>query len=177
MKVTFLRDVFTRAFTLASVSITYDGAWHYTPVGWQEGPGLGPQDFCYGLEDPDRGLDLSMSTAELKRRKVAGNTCIPTGEYDLTIAYSPAFKRNMLTIPKVAAYSGVRVHGGTDPSDTRGCPILGKHRDTIKGRVYNSTLYIDWLFARVDECMKREEPVRIAFTRADTWQQGAIWQS
>lgn len=37
--------------------------------------------FCETLEDKDRGLASSMSPEEIRKRKEAGTTAIPTGTY------------------------------------------------------------------------------------------------
>ena len=41
--------------------------------------------FCDTLEDTDRGLDQSMSEFEINRRKIYGQTCIPSGEYKVIL--------------------------------------------------------------------------------------------
>ena len=71
--------------------------------------------FSDALEDPDRGLTDSMSLEEIKKIKIKGNTCIPYGTYNVTITYSPRFKRNLPLINNVKGFEGIRVHNGNTP--------------------------------------------------------------
>lgn len=48
--------------------------------------------FCDVLEDKDRGLTQSMSEAEIKSKKVYGETAIPSGTYEVIVSYSNKFK-------------------------------------------------------------------------------------
>lgn len=68
--------------------------------------------FCDVLEDVDRGLDDSMSEEEILKKKVKGETAIPSGIYPVTITYSPKYKKQMPLINNVKGYSGVRIHSG-----------------------------------------------------------------
>lgn len=48
--------------------------------------------FCDTLEDTDRGLDQSWGEAEILAQKIAGETAIPTGTYEVTLSVvSPRF--------------------------------------------------------------------------------------
>ena len=71
--------------------------------------------FSDALEDPDRSLTDSMSLEEIKKIKIKGNTCIPYGTYNVTITYSPRFKRNLPLINNVKGFEGIRVHNGNTP--------------------------------------------------------------
>ena len=41
--------------------------------------------FCNTIEDTDRGLTQNMPLSEIKARKVASKTAIPTGTYKVTL--------------------------------------------------------------------------------------------
>ena len=71
--------------------------------------------FSDALEDPDRGLTDTMSLEEIQKIKIKGNTCIPYGTYNVTITYSPKFKRNLPLINNVKGFEGIRVHNGNTP--------------------------------------------------------------
>ena len=45
--------------------------------------------FCDTIEDTDRGLDDKMTEEEILKRKVKGETAIPTGIYHVYLTYSP----------------------------------------------------------------------------------------
>ena len=51
--------------------------------------------FCDTIEDTDRGLDDSMSVDEILKKKIKGETAIPTGIYKIEITYSQKYKRMM----------------------------------------------------------------------------------
>ena len=86
--------------------------------------------FCDTLEDKDRGLDQSMSDFEIKKRKVYGETAIPSGTYKVILSYSPKFKRILPEILDVKGFTGIRLHNGSEVSNSLGCPLLGrKYKD------------------------------------------------
>lgn len=92
--------------------------------------------FCNTLEDTDRGLMQSMTAGEIANVKIKGATAIPVGNYKLTRAYSPRFKKLLPTIMNVVGFGGVRIHSGNTAADTEGCPLVGDN--TQQGKVLNS---------------------------------------
>lgn len=92
--------------------------------------------FCDTLEDKDRGLTKNMSLEEIKRKKVYGETAIPTGTYVVTVNYSATFKKDMPLLLGVPGYSGVRIHPGNTQADTLGCVLVGQNKEV--GKVLNS---------------------------------------
>lgn len=92
---------------------------------------------CYILEDQLQPVG----------KKVPKETCIPAGEYDVTLTYSNRFKRVMpliynrpdLTIEgKGMKFSGIRIHGGQTEEDTEGCPLCGYHVNDDKTAIHGS---------------------------------------
>jgi len=75
--------------------------------------------FCHTLEDIKRPDGV----------KVKHETAIPPGEYKLILSISNKFKRLMPEILNVEGFSGIRMHGGNDESDTSGCPIVAFKTD------------------------------------------------
>ena len=90
------------------------------------------QYFCDTLEDRVRNLN---SEAD----KVPGDTAIPEGKYNVTVTYSPKFKRYLPLIEDVPYFTGIRIHRGNTDKDTAGCILVGEN--TVKGKVINSTIY------------------------------------
>lgn len=99
------------------------------------------------LEDTDRGLDDSMSEAEIRKRKVYAQTAIPTGTYKITMnVRSPKFSQYPFYkklcdgyLPRligIKGFEGVLLHCGNKASSSAGCILQGLN--TIKGRLTDS---------------------------------------
>ena len=100
---------------------------------------------CDTIEDKDRGLDDSMTVSEILKRKIKGQTAIPTGHYNIEITYSPKYKLMMPLLLGVKGYSGIRIHSGNTAKDTEGCLLVGKN--TKVGMVTDSRNTYQRLFA------------------------------
>jgi hypothetical protein len=74
--------------------------------------------FCYTLEDV------------VREEKIKNETAIPAGEYEITITYSPRFKRYLPLLHDVPNFSGVRIHPGNTANDTEGCILVGMTKST-----------------------------------------------
>ena len=119
--------------------------------------------FSDALEDPDRGLTDSMSLEEIQKIKIKGNTCIPYGTYNVTITYSPRFKRNLPLINNVKGFEGIRVHNGNTPQHTKGCVLLGFNK--IKGQVVDSKVTVNKFIDIVQKALNKGEKVTITITK------------
>lgn len=92
------------------------------------------QRLCRTLEPLDRGLRSDMSAAEIRRRKVRGFTAIPTGNFSLSLTYSPKFSPRAFyksiggmlpLVVGVPGFSRILMHCGNSFHDTQGCILLG----------------------------------------------------
>lgn len=119
--------------------------------------------FSDALEDPDRGLTDSMSLEEIKKIKVKGNTCIPYGTYNITITYSPRFKKNLPLINNVKGFEGIRIHSGNTPQDTEGCLLLGFNK--VKGQVVDSRVTVSKFITQMQQALNKGEKVTITITK------------
>ena len=119
--------------------------------------------FSDALEDPDRGLTDNMSLEEIKKIKIKGNTCIPYGTYNITITYSPRFKKNLPLLNNVKGFDGIRIHSGNKPQDTEGCLLPGFNK--VKGQVIDSRVTTDKLIAQIQQVLNKGEKVTITITR------------
>jgi hypothetical protein len=139
MKLLIERTIYTD--TTSSGALSIDGKW-----------------FCFTLEDAARAYGV----------KVQDKTCIPSGEYGVTITPSTRFERPMLHIysDKVSMacelgairFTGIRVHGGTNHMHTAGCVLAGYTRvadDRIKDSAEKA------LLNRVASAMDVGEEVRL----------------
>lgn len=105
------------------------------------------------IEDTDRGLKDEMSEEEILKRKVKGETAIPSGIYPVTITYSPKYRKNMPLISNVKGYSGIRIHSGNTSKDTEGCLIVGKNKEV--GKVLESRITYNALYKRLVQTKER----------------------
>lgn len=100
--------------------------------------------YCDVLEDVDRGLDDDMKESEILKKKIKGQTAIPTGTYPVKITYSPKYKKLMPLIENVKGYQGIRIHSGNTHKDTSGCLLVGKNKEVgkvLESRKTFNTLY------------------------------------
>lgn len=99
------------------------------------------------LEDTDRGLDQSMSEAEIRKIKVYRQTAIPTGSYKITMSVqSPKFAQYpfykelcngyLPRLQNVKGFDGILMHCGSTANNSAGCVLQGLN--TIKGKLTNS---------------------------------------
>lgn len=91
---------------------------------------------CDTLEDKDRGLDDTLSEDYINKIKVFGKTAIPAGKYNVSITYSPHFKKNLPLVTNVKGFDGIRIHSGNTDKDTLGCILVGYN--SVTGKVINS---------------------------------------
>lgn len=129
--------------------------------------------FCDTLEDRDRGLTQSMSLDELKKRKVYGETAIPYGVYRISLAYqSQKFRTRSWArfcngyLPRllaVPAYNGVLIHVLNEAKESLGC--IGVGRNTVKGKITQSTATFKALYAKMKEAKERGESISIEITK------------
>ena len=126
MKIKLVRIAFKETYTIGKLYV--DGKY-----------------VCDTIEDKDRGLDNSMTVNEILRKKIKGQTAIPTGHYIIEITYSHKFKRMMPLLLGVKGFSGIRIHSGNTAKDSEGCLLVGKN--TQVGMVTESRNTYQRLFA------------------------------
>jgi len=115
---------------------------------------------CDTIEDRDRGLDQSMSLANIERIKVKHQTAIPTGTYEIDMStvsgtfvkketYKSFCGGKVPRLKYVKGFSGILIHSGTDQDSSSGCIIVGENK--VVGKVINS-----WAtFKRIYMLLKR----------------------
>lgn len=103
--------------------------------------------FSNTLEDTDRGLDDSMSIAEIRKLKKPSITAIPRGTYEVTLdVFSPRFctkpfykqvcNSKLPRLLNVKGFEGILIHAGNTDKDSAGCLLVGANK--VKGQVINS---------------------------------------
>ena len=115
--------------------------------------------FCSTLEDKDIGLSYDMTSDEIKKKKVYGETAIPTGTYNIVVNNSPKFKRNLPRLQNVPGFDGVLIHRGNTANDSCGCILVGENK--VVGKVINSTKYETQLTQLLTEAQNRNEKITI----------------
>jgi len=99
---------------------------------------LNGEFFCFTLENPVRAKGV----------KIAGETAIPAGVYNVEVTYSNRFKCMMPLILGVENYEGIRIHWGNWAKNTDGCPLVGMARDG-KDMIQRSKVAYNILMARL----------------------------
>lgn len=107
--------------------------------------------WCDTLED--RVRDLS------KERKVAGETAIPAGTYDVVVNISPKFKRLLPRLLRVPHFEGVLIHRGNTAADSAGCILVGENKAV--GKVLNSTVWERRITEYLLEAQNKGEDIKI----------------
>lgn len=113
--------------------------------------------FSYSLEDKDRQWNPETGgiIAWVKSLKIPKETAIPYGTYEVIINYSNSFKREMPLLLNVPDYLGVRIHNGSYPVDTEGCPLVGYNKK--EDMIYNSKLAFRSFMPILRDALKKEK--------------------
>lgn len=133
MQITVTRNYKKPAYTIGRLYI--DGAY-----------------ICNTLEDTDRQLRQDMTTLQIRKLKIKGQTAIPTGTYEVTRTYSPRFKRQLPLVNNVPGFDGIRIHSGNTAKDTEGCILPGMN--TRKGMVTDSRKWFLVIDDRIAAALK-----------------------
>ena len=97
---------------------------------------LGKAYFCDTLEPPMPNYNQT-------------TRAIPAGRYSVAITWSPKFQRWLPLLVNVPRREGIRIHAGNNPSDSRGCILVGKA--LLPGHVYTSRSTLEALINRLKE--------------------------
>lgn len=99
--------------------------------------------FCYTLEDV------------VREKKIPKITAIPAGRYEIKITKSPKFKQDMPILLNVPGYEGIRVHWGSNSSNTDGCIIVGDET-TEDEKILNSKQTYKLFFSKLKKMLKKD---------------------
>jgi hypothetical protein len=113
---------------------------------------------CFTLEDVVR----EVPQLAVEKWKVADETAIPSGTYDVIVDMSAHFQKLLPLLQKVPGFDGVRIHSGNVAADTEGCILVGKRRTATA--VLASRAAFNALFVKIKAAIAKGEPVRIKIT-------------
>lgn len=125
---------------------------------------------CDTIEDKDRGLDQSMSEANISHIKVKHQTAIPTGTYKIVMnIVSGTFSKKQKykdfcggKLPRlsyVKGFSGILIHAGTDQDSSSGCIIVGENK--VIGKVINSWETFKRVYKLLKAAAERSETITL----------------
>jgi hypothetical protein len=89
--------------------------------------------------------------------KIAHETAIPAGRYDVTITRSQRFGRMLPLLLHVPGFDGIRIHPGNTSADTSGCILVGFARQGHT--VLSSRVACDALQSKIAAALARGERV------------------
>lgn len=114
--------------------------------------------FCDTLEDRVRDINKNgkFDNGEVK---VAGETAIPYGRYQVVVTMSPRFKRELPRLLNVPNFEGILIHRGNTDKDSSGCILVGENK--VKGKVINSTPYEQKLVSILKDVQNKGEEIWI----------------
>ena len=84
--------------------------------------------------------------------------CIPKGSYNISISYSPKFKRKLPLLENVPCFEGIRIHSFNFIDETKGCISFG-HMD--KNYLLYTSPTCQKIQDRIQEALNRKEDVQI----------------
>lgn len=103
--------------------------------------------YCDVIEDKVRDF--------VSDKKIMHETAIPFGTYEVVVNMSNRFKRLLPLLLNVPYFEGIRIHNGKDETSSSGCLIVGENK--IKGKVINSTFYMNDLTNKLLEAQNKKE--------------------
>ena len=126
--------------------------------------------YCNTLEDYDRGLRQSDPLRDIQRRKIAGETAIPKGTYEVAMnVTSPKYagvawyynfcRGKMPRLKDVPGFDGILIHPGTSALDTKGCILVGKN--TKVGKLTDSRSCFQEVYKLMKEAADNGEKITI----------------
>lgn len=128
-------NLFASRFATGKES-TASHVWRRPDDGWDE------KRLCYFLEDQYQ-----------EGKKVPGETCIPTGIYELELVHDSDMARRyyerfdwfrgLPTLLNVPGFTHIRIHPGNDDDDTEGCPLTGSELVDLGGGDHEARLSVE----------------------------------
>lgn len=132
--------------------------------------------FCDTIEDIDRGLNKRMPITQIKSIKVKGQTCIPYGDYTVSMnivspkysnyakyPYASFVQGKMPRVLDVPGFDGILIHPGSNAGDTNGCLLVGENK--VRGKLINSQATWKRLCIILLGAVKKGEKITISYIK------------
>ena len=78
--------------------------------------------------------------------------CIPAGQYQVTIRWSPKFGKAVPHVERVPGRTAIEIHVGNTPSDTDGCTLVGEdygYPSALPDYIRNSAATFSFLMGKL----------------------------
>lgn len=98
--------------------------------------------------------------------KVAHETAIPAGTYNVTITKSLRFGRMLPLVENVPGFEGVRLHPGNTKADTSGCILVGLAKNLSRPEINSSRAALELLQPRIAKALAAGEAVTLKVMNA-----------
>lgn len=114
---------------------------------------------CFTLEDVVR----EVAGEPVAKWKVLHETAIPVGTYDVTVTFSPHFKRDTPAINNVPGFEYIRIHPGNFAKDTEGCLLVGETENVSDGNIGSSIAAFNTLLIKIQKAISTGKKVTITY--------------
>ena len=115
--------------------------------------------FCDTMEKKVRDYNKDGDLDDPGEQKIYGETAIPYDTYEIVIAESPHFKRDLPLLLNVKHFVGILIHRGRLPKHSKGCILVGEN--SVKGQLLNSEFYETELVKRMKLAKANKEKITI----------------
>lgn len=99
------------------------------------------------------------------RDKIVGRTAIPAGTYPVYWTKSPKFRRFLPEVREVPWFTGIRIHAGNSPEDTRGCILVGRRYHA--GFISASRATLETVCMKISSAIAHGDNVRLIVKDAE----------
>jgi hypothetical protein len=115
------------------------------------------------LEDADRALSDGQTEAQIRAKKIAGQTAIPAGRYRIENTYSNRWRGRLPLLVGVKGFTGIRIHPGNTVENTEGCllPGMAWYHDGSAYKLLRSVAAFEPLHKKISEAAARGEEIWI----------------
>lgn len=101
--------------------------------------------------------------------KVAGETCIPAGTYQILLTYSTRFGRVMPQVMNVPGFTGIRLHPANSAKDVEGCIGVGGGYNSRAHLLLHSRVAADAVQGAIQAAIEAGKQVWIEVVNPPEW--------